>query len=122
MEKERRCAECGKQISGRSDRIFCGDACRVSHNNRKYCAERKGIKEINRILIKNHAILRNQLQSGGRCCHFSQLSRKGFNFTYITSLISNPEKRRSYLRGCYELYYSIDQRGDVTIVPFLQED
>lgn len=108
------CLECGSGLQGRSDRKFCSDGCRVSYNNRKYGAERKGIREINRILFKNYAILKETLETGFGTCPTSYLFRKGFNFDYLTSL-TDGEEGHPLIMGCYEFRYHVNSKGIVSI-------
>lgn len=109
------CLECGKTVSGRSDRKFCDDGCRISYNNRKYRSERETMREFNRILYRNYRILKKVCDDGNYCCHYSYLSRKGFNFEFITTLTNTSPNMDSNVMGCYGINYTIDNKGFIHI-------
>lgn len=50
-EEEKRCPVCGKKITGRTDKIFCCDDCRIFYNNKKN--REKLLKNFSGHLLKN---------------------------------------------------------------------
>lgn len=113
-----RCKECGDEIVGRVDKIFCCDECRTAFHNRNYREENKKFQEINSILRKNYKILNSILATGKVKCTYDYLAKMGFNFKYFTSY-----KRASFSRGiehsCYDISYNISFNGEVSLVKAL---
>lgn len=103
-EKARICEECGKKIFGRADKRFCNDSCRAAFSNRKYRYENKVVHTIDRILKKNHSILKELISKGVNECSTRELFLKGFNFGYFTSA----DPLALHVMYCYEIGYQIN--------------
>lgn len=61
MEEEinlKKCLDCKKAISGRSDKRFCDDSCRNSYNYKQNSDQTNLIRKINHTLRKNRRILK----------------------------------------------------------------
>ena len=102
----RNCLNCGEQLKGRSDKKFCDDQCRTTHNNRINYDSSPIIKNINSILKKNRKILHEILSTvsdGKTKVNEKKLHDKGFNFTYHTSIYQT--KNGNTYRFCYEYGY-----------------
>jgi len=100
------CLECGDKILGRSDKKYCGDACRNAHNNKLNADANNLVRNINNALRKNRRILETLLSGhseGKARIPLKKLSAKGFNFDYITSTYTT--KTSSQYRFCYEYGY-----------------
>lgn len=95
------CKECGENLVGRVDKLFCSDECRSAYHNKIHREESKSFKRINGILKKNYRILLSCLSSGEAHSTYSSLSEKGYNFRYHTShrVIS----RRKVELTCYDI-------------------
>ena len=50
--EQKLCLECGEQIQGRSDKKFCSDYCRNSHNNKVNTESKNLIRNTNNRLKK----------------------------------------------------------------------
>lgn len=111
----KRCLECGEEFSGRSDKKFCSDSCRVAHNNRKYHNNYSQILEVNRILKRNYSILSEIYSVKGGKCNYKYLFKKGYNFDYLTSVEELYGNDGGLLLYCYDLSFSIDSCGIITI-------
>ncbi len=84
----RACLFCGKSVRGRSDKKFCDDYCRASHNNELKGPVYNHIRKVNYALCKNRRILENLLvEEAGKekeKAHRDTLIEKGFLFKYHT--------------------------------------
>lgn len=102
MEK-RICPECGETFQGRSDKKFCSDLCRNSHNNKLNSDSTNYIRNINNILRKNRRIMEELLPDETAKVSNQKLMDKGFNFNYHTST-STTKTGKTYI-FCYEYGY-----------------
>jgi hypothetical protein len=81
-----RCLDCNEEISGRRDKKFCNDQCRINYHNIIAQERNKGLRKINSILLKNRKILEELFLAGKSEISRSQLQNAGFNFKYHTHL------------------------------------
>jgi hypothetical protein len=102
-EKMGNCLECGVNIIGRIDKKFCSDGCRNSFHNRVYREESSGIRVINRVLARNHRLLKNLFDNNERECFKERLTELGFNFSYFTSIEEKASPDKHYF--CYDFEY-----------------
>jgi len=102
MEK-RKCPECGFEIIGRSDKIFCSDQCRNTYNNNLKKDSNNYVRRINNILRKNRRILEELNPNGKSKAHKNKLIDKGFNFDYYTNVYRTKNGNVYYF--CYEQGY-----------------
>lgn len=109
------CRECGAGIYGRSDKLFCGDACRNAYNNTKRSNRDREAAIINRILCKNKNILQAIISQGRRSCKKEELIARGFNFNYATSFMIKEGGKITI--SCYNFSYIISSNGRVYISP-----
>lgn len=82
------CLECGEKIFGRSDKKFCNDGCRNNYNNNQKKDSTNLMRNINNILRKNCRILDEINVDGKAKTTKSKLTALGFNFNYITQIIT----------------------------------
>lgn len=97
------CIECGEEMMGRADKKFCSMYCRSAYNNKLNSDNSKTIRNINNVLRKNRRILEELNPSGKTNIHKDQLSKKGFDFTFITNIYTT--KTGKHYRYCYEQGY-----------------
>lgn len=104
MEK-RICMNCDKIIRGRSDKKFCDDYCRNSHNNQLKASTNNLIRNINNTLRKNRNILEGLLQAGPDTITVNrhELIAKGYEFKFSTHSYTN--KRGNIYFFCYDFGY-----------------
>lgn len=112
--KKRQCLECGFQVIGRPEKIFCSDTCRTRYNNTKYKENDHAVIRINRILKKNRKIILALLNEGKSINEKDRLSELGFDFNYYTSLIKTPRKPLVYC--CYEVGYMVEKKNKIKMI------
>ncbi len=103
MEK-RECLECGEPLRGRADQKFCNDLCRNAYNNKKFGAATNYMRKINRILKKNHAILKGLNPEGKTVTLKTILENHDFNFNFFTHIYTTRNGRVYYF--CYDQGYA----------------
>lgn len=102
-KKQKKCPECGDDIIGRSDKKFCSDQCRTSHNNRLNSDANNFVRNINNILRKNRRILESLNPKGKSKVHRDKLMEQGFRFSYFTNVYETRAGKTYYF--CYEQGY-----------------
>lgn len=102
--EERKCLECGELLRGRADQKFCSDACRNAFNNQKSGGTTGYMRKINRILKKNHHILKELNPDNKTTTWKGMLQKQGFNFNYFTHVYKTRTGRIYYF--CYDQGFS----------------
>ncbi len=82
----KKCLECKEPLKGRSDKKFCSDYCRNTHNNKVDTDTRNLIRNINNRLKKNYKILLKLNTKGKTKVSRTKLYDKGFDFQVFTSV------------------------------------
>ncbi|MFZ5973290.1 MAG: hypothetical protein ACOYXA_17030 [Bacteroidota bacterium] len=100
---EKKCLECGDKITGRIDKKFCSDQCRISYNNRLHTETTRYERNVNKVLKKNRRVLASLNVTGKSKVPGSKLKEKGFDFSYFTNLYKT--KEGSVYHFCYEQGY-----------------
>ena len=101
---ERRCLECNDVLHGRTDKKFCSDACRNTYNNKlKSVAGSQYVRKVNGILSKNRNIMADLNPEGKTRVHKSRLTKRGFDFGFVTNLYTTKTGTVYYL--CYDEGY-----------------
>lgn len=113
-EKQRSCPECGSPIRGRADKKFCSDACRNAYHNKHTSDTNNLMRNVNYTLRKNRHILADLNPRGKARSSREQLSRKGFNFSYITNIYQTKNGNTYYF--CYDQGYRIEEDDSFTLV------
>jgi hypothetical protein len=97
------CLECEEVLHGRSDKKFCSDQCRTSHNNRNNSDSNNFMRNINNILRKNRRILAELNPNGKSKVSKDKLLDLGFKFSYFTNIYHT--KNGNEYHFCYEQGY-----------------
>src|SRR6478609_1379772 len=97
------CMECGTKLTGRVDKKFCSDQCRVSFNNRLNSNETNYVRNVSNTLRKNRRILTELNITGKTRVSGTKLKEKGFDFEYFTNLYKTKDGAVYYY--CYEQGY-----------------
>ena len=104
--KSHRCKECGDRLTGRSDKLFCGDSCRVRHHRKSNSlhALKRGVDHV---LQRNRSLLVDlrkstyaQLNAEDRAFW---LRRQGFDFNFHTHVVPLQDGRMAIM--CYDEGY-----------------
>lgn len=103
MSQEKKCLECHEPIKGRSDKKFCSDLCRNSHNNKIKSDSNNFVRNVNNALKKNRRLLIAFAPEGKASIHKNKMLEKGFNFTYYTHTYTTRKGTVYYF--CYEYGY-----------------
>lgn len=97
------CLECATKITGRIDKKFCSDQCRISFNNRLNSDETNYVRNVNNILRKNRRVLSELNTTGKTRVGMAKLKEKGFDFQYFTNTYKTKDGAVYYY--CYEQGY-----------------
>ncbi len=100
--EQRTCLECGEPLRGRADQKFCNDLCRNAYNNKRLGQSSNYIRKINRLLKKNHSILRELNPEEKTTAFRSTLEKQGFSFEYYT---------HTYITRSGRIYYFVYDQG-----------
>ena len=113
---------CNQKLHGRTDKKFCNDYCRNTHNNRLNSDGNKCVRNINHSLRKNRRILESLLPGERSICNTTRhkLHSKGFVFTHHTHTCTNKKGNTYYF--CYEYGYLVLERERVVVLRKKEDD
>lgn len=118
------CLHCGSILTGRSDKRFCSDQCRATHNNRNKAPHEQKMQEINAQLRRNRTILKSLCPIGKATVRKEVLDEMGFDFSCHTSFFGKPGKLYFF---CYDYGYmplverSLNEQRPVRKVMIIQK-
>ncbi|MCZ4410352.1 hypothetical protein O3Q51_16165 [Cryomorphaceae bacterium 1068] len=94
----RKCKICHEPIVGRTDKIFCSQACKNVYHSKLRYASKKAAIEINGYLKRNHGILLELLGKNKSQIkvYRNALETKKFRFMYHTHLHVNSRGKTFY--------------------------
>jgi len=110
----RRCLECGAPLKGRADQKYCNDLCRNAFNNKKLGRTSNYMRKINRILKKNHSILKKLNPNDKTTTFRNTLEKQGFRFDYFTHTYTT-RSGRIYFFVYDEGYSELDNKRFVLV-------
>jgi predicted nucleic acid-binding Zn ribbon protein len=114
-KEEKVCLECGSKITGRADKKFCSDQCRVAFNNKLNRDETAYMNNVTNILRKNRRVLIELNTTGKTKVNRDKLKDKGFDFNYFTSQYKT--KEGAVYNFCYEQgYLSLENNWYLLVV------
>ncbi len=108
----RTCKECGEQIRGRSDKLFCSDQCRTHWHNIRNRDKNLTVRNINNTLRRNRRILQS-LHAAKKKPSRSFMIGLGFQFDHFTGIQNTPD-HSIYL--CYDYGFHESGNGLFTII------
>lgn len=88
VKEKRFCPECGREIVGRADKMFCSDACRNNYNNNVNKDSTNLMRNTNNKLRKNYRILSELNPKDKAKVEKKVLIKKGFDFDTITAVLN----------------------------------
>jgi hypothetical protein len=89
----RNCLDCSQEISGRSDKKFCSDYCRINYHNTLAKNKQRAFRKINKILLTNRNILSDFVNTNFPTISRMQLLNAGFKFEYHTHILYLENKK-----------------------------
>ena len=123
MGKTVLCLNCGKKVTGRTDKKFCDSYCRNSYNNRKIGEFEIQLRKTNSIIRKNRTILKTSSPHGKTTLRKEYLDMQGFDFRYFTHVYKT--KAGNIYRFCYDYGYMPVDDEKILIVnwqPYMKND
>lgn len=102
--EQRKCVQCGKRLSGRSDKRFCDDYCRNSYNNQNKRDDQRYILEVNSIIRRNRRILKSLCPVGKATVRKDVLDTMRYDFRYFSSIYKSSSKQVYFI--CYDYAFS----------------
>ncbi len=97
------CQECGGKITGREDKKYCSEPCRIAYNNRNRTPTTNYVRNVTHTLLRNRRILQDLNPTGKQRVHRDKLQSAGFNFQYFTSIYKTREGAEYFY--CFEHGY-----------------
>jgi len=80
------CKQCGKQLSGRSDKKFCDAYCRNAFNNQHKAQDEQFIQFVNAKIRRNRRILKDLCRVGKVTVRKDILDQMGYDYRYFSSI------------------------------------
>ena len=113
-----KCPYCNREVSGRTDKVFCDDKCRNNYYYKINGERSTYIRNINKKLLRNRGILKTLNPAGKKYVVKKTLDDLGFDFTCFTGVyktkkgksIASFTTRRSALKtiiGCAYLFFIV---------------
>ena len=115
----KRCPNCNKIITGRTDKVFCDDKCRNNFYYKFNSEQKTFIRSVNKKLLKNRGIMRAINPSGRTSVPKHYLEEQGFDFSCFTGIHITKKGRPYYL--VYDQAFSFDEDDRVSLVVFYNE-
>ncbi len=112
---QKTCLECGTRITGRVDKKFCSDQCRIAYNNKLNSDETKYMRNVMNALRKNRRILIELNTTGKTRVSRERLAERGFDFGFFTSTYTT--KEGAVYKYCFEQgYLEVDRNFFLLVV------
>lgn len=115
----KRCPNCNKIITGRTDKVFCDDKCRNNFYYKFNSEQKTFIRSVNKKLLKNRGIMKAINPSGRTSVPKHYLEEQGFDFSFFTGIHITKKGRPYYL--VYDQAFSFDDDDRVSLVVFYNE-
>ncbi|MCX8079811.1 MAG: hypothetical protein N3F09_01085 [Bacteroidia bacterium] len=111
---QKKCLYCDEPLKGRADKKFCDDQCRANYNYHLTKDANNTVRNINRILKKNRALLEEFLGNEKmKKVNSKHLLDKGFQFRFNTHTL---QTQKGNYKFCYEFGYLEIEPGKLLIV------
>jgi hypothetical protein len=114
----RQCLDCKQEISGRRDKKFCSDQCRVNYHNTIAQEKLKAFRKIHKILLKNRNILSDLSHSKFSVFSRLQLQNAGFNFKYHTHVLLIDGKKLTFTYDYGYVFVKLSQIKIISLADF----
>ena len=116
------CMMCDAPLSGRKDKRFCDDVCRVRHHR---TGVQRVLHDVDRVLHRNRSLLRRIRADASWCLEdpagcFMWLRRAGYDFNFHTHVAGLHDGRLAVM--CYEEGFVVEENGvQVLDRPMIQQ-
>ncbi|MCX2746147.1 hypothetical protein OO013_19870 [Mangrovivirga sp. M17] len=84
--EQRRCKQCGQNLTGRSDKQFCDTNCKSAYHYQNNNHEEMMIRDLTRYVRNNRRILKTLSYKGKTIVRKSVLDSMGFRFENFSSI------------------------------------
>ena len=96
------CNQCGISFEGRANKKFCSVKCKNEHHNAEYRNQNKILMELDKILHKNRAVLKDMYSvHRSSPIKLNVLKARGFHPDYHTHIFTSP------VGGKYTMVYDV---------------
>lgn len=117
---QKTCPNCHNQFEGRRNKKFCSVSCKNQYHNEEYRSTNKAVFNVNKVLTKNRAILR-ELYTVYRSSPVATniLKAHGFNLKFHTHVFNAPSGEKYTM--IYEIGYKHTIDDQIQIVEMEDE-
>ena len=120
----RKCKHCGKVIDplkGRADRQYCDERCKNAYHNVRSSEENKDLERIDKLLRKNHRVLKKLFARADRDdIPRERLLKEGFDFRFHTHHVMTKTKSNEFI-FCFGYGYREIQPGRYKVIKAFAE-
>jgi hypothetical protein len=109
------CLDCGLEIIGRIDKMYCSDYCRSHYHNLINKNRKSAVRDINLLLKRNAEILEKLNAYGIPRIPTAALQTAGFDFNYYTHQVITADGNT--YNCCYNYGYHIISKEEILLAP-----
>lgn len=114
-----KCPYCNREVSGRTDKVFCDDKCRNNYYYKINGERSTYIRNINKKLLRNRGILKTLNPAGKKYVVKKTLDDLGFDFTCFTGVYKT-KKGKEY-RLVYDQAFCLEDDDKVRLLVFYRD-
>lgn len=103
-EPDKKCKQCGKNLIGRLDKLFCDSQCRNTFNNQNKRSDQLLIQDVNQRIRRNRRILKSLCPIGKATVRKEVLDTMQYDYRYFSSIFKSPNNNVYYI--CYDYAFS----------------
>lgn len=108
------CPNCARAFNGRANQRFCSSTCRIQFNNNKIRDAREPVVEINKVLYRNRAVLKDLYHRfGSDPIELKLLNRSDYNKRYYTH--HTRSQNNELYTWCYDYAWIISGEHHIQI-------
>ena len=114
-----KCPYCNREVSGRTDKVFCDDKCRNNYYYKINGERSTYIRNINKKLLKNRGILKTLNPAGRKCVDKQTLDDLGFDFNCFTGFYKT--RKGNEYRLVYDQAFCLEDDDKVRLLVFYRD-